>query len=243
MKLLHSVRVAESSWPVVQTILESGAHGIIPIGAASKEHGPHLPLNTDYLQAQWFAQRVSISIPFLIWPVVSYGHYPAFVEYPGSSSLSATTFLQMMHEIIEGACRHGLGKLFLLNTGISTIAPLQQAIAGSAFTERLHLINIYAGKHYLRTEKQLQQQAAGGHADEIETSIMLAIAPHCVQMQLAEPGLVNKRPGPLNRTQPAEPNFSPNGIIGNPTVASVQKGKAFVQAICQDIEENIRLHL
>lgn len=62
---------------------------MLPIGAASKQHGFHLPTNTDRVQAEWLAARIADRFDALIWPTVGYGYYPAFVGYAGSISLSA----------------------------------------------------------------------------------------------------------------------------------------------------------
>ncbi len=55
---VNGISVATSSWPQVGRRLADGWPAVIPIGAASKEHGRHLPLDTDFLQAEWIASRV-----------------------------------------------------------------------------------------------------------------------------------------------------------------------------------------
>ena len=65
----------------------------------------------------------------LIWPTLGYGYYPAFVAYAGSSSLSSATFEAVVHEIASGILGSGCRKLFVLNTGISTLAPVERALA------------------------------------------------------------------------------------------------------------------
>ena len=91
------------TWDEVARRLENGAAAILPIGAAAKQHGFHLPMNTDRIQAEWLAARLADRIDALIWPTVSYGYYPAFVEYAGSSGLSAPVFEAMIHEIAAGS--------------------------------------------------------------------------------------------------------------------------------------------
>ena len=87
------------TWDEVARRLENGAAAILPIGAAAKQHGFHLPMNTDRIQAEWLAARLADRIDALIWPTVTYGYYPAFAEYAGSSGLSAPVFEAMVHEI------------------------------------------------------------------------------------------------------------------------------------------------
>ena len=77
------------TWDEVGRRLAQGASAILPVGAAAKEHGFHLPMNTDRVQAEWLAARIAGRFDALIWPTVTYGYYPAFVDYAGSVSLSA----------------------------------------------------------------------------------------------------------------------------------------------------------
>src|SRR3954447_18713436 len=110
-------------WDDVARRIKDGAAAILPMGAAAKQHGFHLPLNTDRIQAEWLSARLAERFDALIWPTLSYGHYPAFTEYAGSSSLSASTFEAVVHEIAFGILDSGCKTLFVLNTGISTLAP------------------------------------------------------------------------------------------------------------------------
>jgi creatinine amidohydrolase len=116
--------VEHLTWDEVARRIAEGAAAIVPIGAAAKQHGFHLPLNTDRIQAEWLAARLAERIDALIWPTLTYGYYPAFTEYAGSSSLSASTFEAVVHEIAAGILDRGCQILFVLNTGLSTLAPM-----------------------------------------------------------------------------------------------------------------------
>jgi len=211
----------------------------LPIGAACKEHGYHLPLNTDYIQAEWLAKQLATRFSFIVWPTASYGFYPAFVNYPGSASISSDTFMQSTVDLIHSICRHHNNSLILLNTGISTIPPLQSAIEKSKHQKQVHLMNVYAGKEFSRVEKDVQTQASGGHADEIETSIMLALQPNAAHMDRAVAGIDTKTPGPLVRTDKNHANYCPSGSIGDPTHASAEKGQQLLDAILKDCSDFI----
>ena len=123
--------VEHMTWDEVARRIDGGARAILPIGAAAKQHGLHLPLNTDRIQAEWLAARLAERIDALIWPTLTYGHYPAFVDYAGSTSLSAPVFEAMVQQIASGILGHGCRALFVLDTGISTQAPVERC-AGAA---------------------------------------------------------------------------------------------------------------
>lgn len=235
MQSKNSLFVEHATWLEVQQAINDKLVCVVPIGASCKEHGPHLPLNTDYVQARWLGEQVAQHFSVIVWPVVSAGFYPAFVDYPGSWSISAESFIQSMRDIIESIVRHGDNPIVLLNTGISTIKPLQLVIEQSPFQSRVRLINVYSGDKIKAVEKEIQQQQRGGHADEIETSIMLAIDPGLVQMEKAQVGLQDIQKGPLNPTDPAGPNYCPSGAMGDPTLATAEKGQKILAAILSDI--------
>jgi creatinine amidohydrolase len=215
-----SLLVAESNWQEVQRALEAGATAILPIGAAAKQHGLHLPMNTDFAQAEWLAKRLIELAPVAVWPTLSYGHYPAFVDYPGSCSLSRMTFQALCTQIINDVLRAGARAVIVLNTGISTIQPLKAAISNSRRPASIGFANVYEGVNYLAAEAKLRHQPFGSHADEMETSIMLAIAPEKVRMDKARTWTRRMERGPLNRTNPDAPNYSPSGVYGDPRLAT-----------------------
>src|SRR5258708_29922887 len=108
--------IERMTWQQVARRIGDGAAAILPIGAAAKQHGFHLPLNTDRLQAEWFAARIAQPVDALISPTLTYGHYPAFVEYARRANLSATTFQTLVHQVAAAILSCGSPKLLALNT-------------------------------------------------------------------------------------------------------------------------------
>ena len=232
--------IAFLAWPEVENLISSGAVAVLPIGAAAKEHGLHLPMMSDLLQAEFLAGRLAENENILIWPTLSYGYYPAFVEYPGSCTLELATFERVVEEITENIFRSGATALLLLNTGISTIAPLD-SIAGRS-PAAVKPVHVYRGSRYLEAERHLCRQSRGGHGDEAETSIMLAIAPDLVRIELAKPWLSTTiGPGTLERDDSSHPNFSPDGIYGDPTLATCGKGVKLLDAMIDDLKDALKL--
>ena len=225
-------------WNEVARRVGDGALAILPIGSAAKQHGLHLPLNTDRIQAEWLAGKVAEPINALVWPTLTYGYYPAFVGYAGSCSLSIATFEALVREIagqiLDGGCR----KLLVLNTGISSLAPVDRALARLPYGRVRHLW-IHEGPRYPRVARQLAEQGHGSHADELETSLMLAIAPHLVDMTRAEASssVAREIPGALASPDPNSPAYSRSGTYGDPTRATLAKGEALLAAMLDDLHE------
>jgi creatinine amidohydrolase len=226
------------SWDEVASRIGDGAAAILPVGAGAKQHGFHLPMNSDRIQAEWLAARIADRIDAVIWPTVSYGYYPAFVDYAGSSSLSAPTFESLIQEVAAGIVGYGCRALFVLDTGISTLEPVGRALARLGNSNALHL-KIHDGPRYRRAAAKLAGQSHGRHADELETSLMLVLAPHLVDMSRAEasPALRHETPGPLTPSDSTSPNYSRSGSFGDPTLATRAKGEILLKAMVDDMVE------
>jgi len=227
---------AQLSWTEVERRVNAAAIAVLPIGAACKEHGPHLPMQADFLQAEWLAGALVQRANVLVWPSVTYGYYPAFTDYPGSVSLSRETFLCMVEEILSDIRHAGMHTVLILNTGISTIEPLQ-AIAVTMHKEMCYkLANVYDGPCYRSEADAIEEQACGGHADELETSIILAIDRQYVSLDKAAAWTPTAMAasGPFSRDQDS-PRFSPTGVWGDPTLASEEKGHRLLAAMVEDL--------
>ncbi len=230
--------VSHMTWNDVGSRLSGGAAAIVPVGAGAKQHGLHLPMNTDQIQAEWFATKLAKEFDVLIWPTITYGFYPAFTAYAGSVSLAEATFESIVQDIVAGVSAYHPHAIFVLNTGISTIEPVDRALASAQLSCRAHQLKINSGPHYRDAHEKVCRQPHGSHADEAETSIMLAIAHEVVDMSRAQasPGLdLAPQPGALTPLNANDPNYSPSGSFGDPTLASAEKGQLLAQAILHDL--------
>ena len=232
--------VEHMTWDQVARRIGEGAAAILPIGAGAKQHGFHLPMNTDRILAESLAARIADRIDSLIWPTVTYGYYPAFVDYAGSISLSAPVFESVIEQIAAGIIGHGCRALLVLDTGISTLAPVDRALAQLGSPNAVHL-KVHDGPRYRRAAEKLAEQSHGSHADELETSLMLALVPHLVDMSRAEasPALKHEMPGPLTHRDSASPNYSRSGSFGDPTLATRAKGEILLTAMVDDMVEQV----
>jgi acetamidase/formamidase/creatinine amidohydrolase/Fe(II)-dependent formamide hydrolase-like protein len=232
-------RLGEMPWTEAERLLTRDRVVVLPLGAGAKEHGPHLTLGNDLILAEYEAARVVAARPVALLPTLSYGHYPHFVEYPGTVSLSADTQKNVVAEICRSIARYGPRRFYVLNTGVSTLPALRDAAEDLAkegillrFTNPLQ-----AGK---AGEDKVRQQKWGTHADEIETSMILYMRPPAVRMERAVADGERVRPGPLTRDQRrTDLTYSPSGVFGDPTLATWQKGETITEATVADILEEI----
>ncbi len=224
-------RVDRLTWPRLAGLAPLTI-GLLPVGAGCKQHGRHLPLGSDRLQAEWLATELAERLPALVWPTVQYGHYPAFGDYPGSPSVGEACFRQTMQAAIAAMRDSGHAVCVVLNSGISTIAAVNAACTGDSASTALH---IYSGRAWQRTADRLSRQRVGGHADQLETAVILHLRPDLVELARArDESATDFVPGPLSRVDPESPNYSPSGAMGNPTLADPETGRALCRALLAD---------
>lgn len=221
------------TWDTVAARIAGGALAVLPIGAGAKQHGWHLPMATDRIQAEWLAARLAERFDVLIWPTLAYGHYPNFVAYAGSCSLSSEVFEATVRELVTALIAYGT-RAIVLDTGISTIAPVDRALAGIG-DDALH-VRVYDGAHYREAASRLARQAHGGHADELETARMMALAGGSVAMDRAEASPATPPgPGPMQPLDPRAPNYSRSGSVGDPSAATRDMGEDLLAAMVEDM--------
>jgi len=233
----RSVRLADLTWKEAADALTPRTIVMIPLGAGSKEHGPQLKLSNDFVMAEFLAKEVMARTAVVVAPTINYSYYPAFVEYPGTTSLRLETARDLVVDICRGVARFGPRKFYVLNTGVSTLralAPAAELLAKDAIVMRYtDILNASRA-----VEDEVRQERAGTHADEIETSMMLYIAPEMVDMSRASKDFPAGR-GPLQWRDPQAPQFSPSGIFGDATLATRAKGEKVVRAQIEFILKEI----
>ena len=210
---MKGVWLEDLAWPEAKVRFAIDPVVVIPIGAAAKAHGPHLPLKTDALTARALAQALVERLPVIVAPVLGFGFYPAFTSFAGSQHLSADTFKAVVRELIGNLAAHGVTRIALLDTGVSTEKPLDEVAA--MFRDVLVLHMRLMGQ----AAERLIEHREGGHADERETSVVLALEPRSVRLdKLALDG-----------------PFEATGATGDPRRATAFKGERLLAARVDDL--------
>lgn len=226
-----AIRLEQYSWVEAEKFLTPDAVVVIPLGAALKEHGPHLKLRNDLTMAEYLTGRVAAVSSVVVSPPLTYHFYPAFLEYPGSTSLTLDTARDFTVQVARSLARYGPRRFYVLNTGISTIRALEPAAAALA-QEGILLRYTDLGPTTERVAARVRQQQGGSHADEIETSMMLYIDPAAVNMKLAVKDFAPSSPPVRLHRQPSPTGiYSPSGIWGDPTLATRDKGQIIVEGL------------
>ena len=238
--------IEDLAWPEVAARIADGWPVVVPIGARSKEHGHHLPMCTDYLLARAFCDGVVAHLPVLVAPVVDFGYYPAFIRYPGSQHIRAETFIALLTDILGLLLDQGARQLAIVNTGVSTEGPVQIAVR-DLLSKRGVTVPVADIVRLGRTSAARLEQHFGGHGDEHETSVILAIDPHRVDMSRARPDYGTRPPpsvfvAPTQfRDDPASGHHhSATGVRGDPSLASAEKGRLILASAIAELVAGLR---
>ena len=235
----RGIKIEDHAWPVVEAHLRPDSVVVIPLGAAAKEHGPHLKLRNDLTMAEYLTRRVVDADAVTVAPPLTYHYYPAFLEYPGSTSLGLETARDLTADAVRSLARYGPRRFYVLNTGISTNRPLQLA---STMLAREGIVMRYTdfGAATEIAARAMRHQPAGSHADEIETSLMLHIAPDSVDMKRAVKDLGEAVvPFRLTRSREGKGTYSASGVWGDPTLATAAKGAVIAEGLVRAILDDI----
>ena len=211
---------------------------ILPFGAGAKEHGPHLPMNADRVFMSHLLDVAIAEHDVIVAPPVLYGWFPAFRDFPGTEVRDPAVFVAYMREVAESLVRSGAQRVLFLNTGIDKATGLPISIAAREIRAETGVPTLVVNWGDLETEalNDIQEQLAGGHSDEMETSINLFLQPELVDMDKAVTDYGERPPkdyggylpGVLSN-DPQDPNYAPSGIFGDATLATAEKGEAALE--------------
>ena len=226
---------------------------ILPIGA-TEQHGPHAPCGVDNYNAIGLAELIAKKSGAMLLNTPMYGSHPYHHWYmPGNIPLSYETHIGLLCDIIQGAAVSGYNKFIILSAHgqVSTtlVAVHKLGLAGH-FTLSLHWYD------FLRDDKHALVDYMW-HADEAETSMGLYLYPQYIDMSKAAKGggtpLVDRRfiIAPGQAPQPgmmyhfegtfARPEYKEldNGIIGDATKATREKGEKLVTGVVNHVSDLI----
>ncbi|MET3807205.1 creatinine amidohydrolase [Nakamurella sp. UYEF19] len=222
---------ARLAWPVVGDLMTAGALPILPFGA-QEQHGPHLPLATDTIMADGVSRGIARNIGGLLLPAVPYGQTTDNMAFPGTVALSFDTTRAIAVDVAEAVKHHGAKGFVIVNGDFGNRAPLALAARQISDAGLRTLVVNYPGMLEIAQQLCTTEPAGFGlyHADEFETSIVLALQPDDVEMARAVAEYPEFPP-----TFPSEPpdlrEISASGVFGDPRPATPELGRRLLAAL------------
>ncbi|MEA5113821.1 MAG: creatininase family protein [Geobacteraceae bacterium] len=211
---------------------------IIPIGS-TEEHGSHLPLSTDTIQAYEVAKAASCLIPLFVAPPVHYGCCRSTSRHPGTISISTNTLKALLMDIVFSLREQGMRQFIVLTGHAGSTHKLALIDAGEDLIRQFLDISIAVLTEYdlaYEEGKGLIETAGDSHAGEIETSRILHLYPELVK-GCDEREFPSFPKGMLVRNKR---KYWKNGVWGDPTRASREKGERINDLVVKKLVEYVQ---
>lgn len=236
------IELAHAAWTdIADRLASADTIAVLPFGAL-EQHGPHLPLSTDTLQAEAIARSLAERLDAVLLPSVAYGNTWSNAAFPGTVSLSATTVTAICGDIISALEESGYRILVVVNGDYGNRLPLHRAAEDAAARGGLPTIVLdYPGLVEIGDQIKVTPWAAPGlcHADELETSMILAIDPALVHRDRLSPSYP-ELPADFGLRQMALAELSPTGVFGDPRPATADKGVTIIDHVVSECERAVR---
>lgn len=211
---------------------------LIPFGSV-EEHGPHLPLSTDTLQAYEVGKKAALQVPLFVAPPVHYGNCRSTACHPGTLSISTVTLKLLFKDIVRSMRGHGLRNFIALSGHAGGAHRMALQDAGEELIAEFADIGIAVVTEFdlARDEgREVIETPGDCHAGEIETSRMLHTHPHLVRGG-APKEFPAFPPGILVRDKR---RYWPGGVWGDPGKASAEKGALLEALVVGRLVELVR---
>ena len=227
--------------------LAAATIAVLPV-AATEQHGPHLPLSVDAVLLQGVLDaalaQLPAALPVLVLPPQNIGLSPEHIRYPGTLTLQPATLLALWTQLGECVARAGIQKLLLLN-GHGGQVSVMDIVARELRTQQQLLV--YSASWFslplpgdVASQFSAEEHRFGIHAGDIETSMMLHLAPDTVRMEHARNFHSTSqdraaRYAILGNGKSAKlgwqmQDYHPAGAVGNAAAATADKGRSVVEA-------------
>ena len=239
----------ELRWPEMKALDRGKTVAILPVGSM-EQHGPHLPLQVDHFIAQRFAEDLEKKMPeVLLLPPIWAGVSAHHMDFPGTITLRPRVFIDLLREICVCLHHHGLRRIVLLNGHGGNRSSLE-VLSQELYADYRFSVNIIVYwdlvPELVKSLKKSQSKGMG-HSGELETSLMLYLAPHLVRLSEVPAGFRSDR---QPRKKPALgegikryvniKEYSEIGVDGFPEAASKEDGERFYNAVLSALERVIR---
>lgn len=241
--------LAELTWPEAERRFAEVDIALLPVGAI-EQHGPHLPLDTDSWDADYMCKEVARrcrSPRPLVLPPIPYGVSYHHQDFPGTISVGPDTLARLVYEIGMSVAGNGITKLIIVNGHGGNMPTLQYA--AQMINRDAHIFTcVDTGETSDTDVAELAETRADVHAGEIETSTSLATRPELVDVTLLKKFVPRFSSRYLDFASEHgvewyahTSRISPTGVLGDPTKASVEKGREMWEVMISHLTEFVEI--
>ena len=236
---MRTIRMEEMTWPEVRAAIGQGFTTVVVGIGSTEQHGPHLPTMTDTRIGDELAHRVALRLGNALKArTIPFGVSEHHLAFGATVSLAPATLKAILRDFVSSLVRCGFARIVLLPSHGGNFGTVQEVMdeAPAAWpsvvvTGYADLLAFSAVCERSSARFGISAEAAGAHAGENETSIMLALEPSLVRREHFAAGYL----GPLGQDQveiifaQGMTALTPNGVLGDPAGAGADKGEAYLE--------------
>ncbi|MGE5263757.1 MAG: creatininase family protein [Acidobacteriota bacterium] len=223
--------LAEMSWEQTKEYLARDDRVILPLGA-TEEHGRHLGLGTDFIEAEAIARGVGARTGVAVAPALNYGMSHIQLGFPGTLSLRPSTLMAVLEDLFRSLIRHGFRRVFVVNGhggNTPSLAGTLHLLAPDLPQLRVKTFEWWTDAESYRVVVDMLGRQEGSHASLGETAFMLAVCPEGVHLERLTGRDAPVRPSREFTNVHTFPQKYPDGIMGlDPRRATREAGQALL---------------
>ena len=234
----------ENTWKEIE---DSGVDvAVVPVGS-TEQHGTHMPLSTDTVVAEEIAKVIAQELDAYLTPFIPIGQSEMWLEYPGSLSVSEDTMKAIIADVVDSLVKTGFKTIMFISFHGANVVVyrgfpeslqdkydgIKVFTAGYPFWVRENWARIWAES---LEESGLPEM---NHADEAETSLLLALRPELVGPNPTDCPLPDNRYPPDKTVR----QTYPSGSMGHGSKASKEKGEKLWAAVKKRVLEDVKTQL
>jgi len=216
------------TWQEFERALSKTKTIIIPIGPL-EQHGPHLPLGTDFIHPYEIAKRVAEKIDVFVHPPIPLGGVNKGRYFPGSINIHGEILENLVSDICKNLIRHGINKILFLSGHSSSfqtpyIIKSLEKIFKEYQVKVFHLVDAHCSEN---VKDKIIETQGDKHAGESETSMMLEL-----REDLVKTNKLSKEFPPIEKVEKDVKNarkYWKTGVCGDATKATKQKGEKLIE--------------
>lgn len=233
----------EMSWKEFEQVVKDKDFAFLPIGAI-EQHGPHLPMGTDVIIGEHLCERLARATGGLLLHSLAYTPSFSLRSYPGTVRVSDETFSSTLVEIANALYSHGIKTIYAFIAHLGALAASKTAERELLTGSNARMVRLVLPGYEEAIEKYCTSERwhpTYVHAEEFETSAILAIQPELVDMRKAVREYPDRDPlfGPVSIPWD---EFCKSGVIGDATAATAEKGRDILEHIFQETLALVEYH-
>ncbi|MBQ1477514.1 MAG: creatininase family protein [Erysipelotrichaceae bacterium] len=209
---------------------------VIVTAGSCEQHGYHMALDTDNVLGHHMAMEAAKRCDAIVMPNINYGQVWSARKFPGSISLSNDTLKAVLKEIILSLESFGAKNILLLAGHNGNGQAMKDVARELVNTHDLHNVWYYTQTFSKELKGVLESPIPCNcvHAGEMETSMMLCVRPDLVDLSKAEKDFP-ELPAAAKYRPISWDEYITVGSYGDPSLATEEKGKLFLDAIIDEV--------